>query len=228
MCANSRPARRSRAVAGLGPRRCPRRLRAAGHARAVPPPDPGRRPRPRRQAHGHRHRHRLRKIAGLPAAGTGRDPPFRAAGPLRSGQNPRRRRRDPVPVPDQGAGRRPAGRHQVAEAAHRPGRNLRRRHRPRVPALDPGPRQLHPGQPGHAALRHPAQPCLVGPVLPPAALRDRGRSPQLPRRLRLPCGQPDAPAAPDLRLLRCRASTRPGVHRGLGHGRPTPEPPSAG
>ena len=88
----------------------------------------------------------------------------------------------------------------------RQGIHLRRRHPRRCAQGGAHPRRHRGVQPGHAAPGDPAASHEVGAVLRVPGLHRRRRAAQLPRRLRLPCGQRLPPPDAHLPILWRRAA----------------------
>ena len=187
-------------VAGLGSGRTRRRAGGRRHRRALAAPGRGSRARLGRGLGGDRHRHGVGQVAGLPAAdavgGAGRHQVTGA-----------------VPVPHQGAGRRPAPGADGTGPARRPGGHPGRRHPVRGAGLDPPARQRGAVQPRPAAPDAAAPAPAVLQLPAPAAVRGDRRVPPLPRPVRLARVSGAAQVAPAVRDLRRRA----GVRAGLGH-----------
>ena len=128
-----------------------------------------------------------------------------------------------LPLPDEGAGDRPAARRARAQPHGGARRDLRRRHAARGARLGAPARAAGAHQPRHAAPRGAAAARRLGVVPARAALRRRRRVPQLPRGLRLARRAGAAPAAAGLRALRLlpRLRARLGdLERPGGVGRP--------
>ena len=107
----------------------------------------------------------------------------------------------------------------LARHARRARGRRRRRHPARGADLGPRARQLPAHHPGHAASFAAAAARPLGRLLPPPGLRDRGRVPHLPRRVRLARRPGAAPAAAGQRASHIShyAPARPGLHPLLGH-----------
>ena len=145
------------------------------------------------------------------------------------GRTQRPRRHGALPLPHQGARRRPAEPHRPARAARGAPGDLRRRHPHRRAALDPRPRQPRADQPRPAPPLAAARPRAVELVPAGAALRRRRRVPRLQGRLRRPHGGGAATAATGGRALPLRADLRLRVrHRGRPGGARLPAPRYAG
>ncbi len=204
------PARRPRRVAGVGRPDAPRGPARIGHRGAVVAPGRGRAGRPRRSARRRQHGHGVGQEPRLPPADPQR--------PRRGGERPERSRRDrALPLPHQGARRRPAEPHRPARAAGGAARDLRRRHPDRRAPLDPRPRQPRAHQPGPAPPLAAARARALELVPARAALRRRRRVPRLQGRLRRAHGGGAAAAAAGRRALPLGADLRLRVRHG---GRP--------
>ena len=127
-----------------------------------------------------------------------------------------------VPVPDEGAGARPAARDARAQAAAGPRRGLRRRHAAGGAPADPAQREPRADEPGHAAPVAARRPRALG-RLPVAARRRRGRrGARAARRVRLARGDGAAAAAAADRAR--TAATRAGAWPAPRSGTPASSP----
>ena len=240
------PPRTPRRLARLGGPRPRSRLPPSGRRASLDAPGRRRAVCPRRPPHGPGHRHRLGQVPGCLASGAlrhpGRPGPRRRLAHLRPHAAPHH----PLPLPHQGARRRPGrrpgpahrrtrdrparGRHAPGLPAHGPHRHLRRRHSPARARLGARPRRHRPDQPRLPPLLPAAGPRALEP--PPAgpALHRHRRVPRLPRdpgRARRPRATPPpaargapAPARPAAGgPVRLGDGGRAGPHRGPPHRR---------
>ena len=189
----------ARRLAGLGRPDAARRAARIRHRAPVVAPGRGRRGGPRRAPRRRQHWHRLGEEPRLPHADPQR--------PHRGRSRRQRSRGDrALPVPDQGAGGRPAEPRRRPLAARRAARHLRRRHPDRRASLDPRPRQPRAHQPRPRPPLAPAAPRPLELVPAGSAVRRHRRVPRLQGGLRRPHRR--RPASP---------ASRGGALQGLPH-----------